>query len=498
MRILFVPITELHIKHTLIYLFPLYLCCMKNYIGQALGLSALVLSFLLILSAVSKETTIAGFTLRKMDILSDIREKNAEIPAFDTLSVLPLDTFAYPATVSGDSLLAQAQIPMPEVSAQIFGQQIEDYTFNSEGLTRFFTAVDSIKKQNAKVRVAFFGDSFVEGDILLGDLRDTLQSVWGGGGVGFVPITSEIARFRRSFSQEFKGFRNVSMLQPEGRNAPLGINGYVYMGEPEAKIHYKGTSQYALKHTAYWEDVRLFYKASEGVRFVWQTEGNNPNEASLPATKNLLSAWSHSEPNITAFAARFPNTDGLLLYGASLEDGPGIYFDNFSVRGNSGGKLCHIKPEMMRAFDQYQQYDLVVLQFGLNAVTNTLTNIKWYKAELEKTFAHIRTCFPNTPILVMSVPDRGGKVDGELATMISVPYIVQMQRDLARKYGFLFYDLFRGMGGDGTMVRLSMATRPALVNKDYTHLTHEGGRMEGLRLAQMFLREREKIKSLEY
>lgn len=473
---------------------------MKNYLGQSLGLSALVLAFLLILSAVSKETTIAGVSLRKMDILSDIRVKTPEdsLLLVDTMAVLPTDTLSAPADslLSGDSMLIAEKIPVPEVAQGSFGQAIEDYSFDQKGLSTFFRAIDSIKMHKAKVRVAFFGDSFVEGDILLGDMRDTLQAVWGGAGVGFVPVSSEIARFRRSFIQNFKGWTNTSILQPEGSRAPLGINGYVYYPEPEAKIHYKGTSQYALRRTAYWGDVRIFYKANHPLRFVWQTENNNPVDASLPATNSLVGVWNHSEPGITGFSARFPQNNGLMLYGATLEDGPGIYFDNFAVRGNSGGKLCAIKPEMMQAFDKYQQYDLVILQFGLNAVTNSLKNIRWYQAELEKTFTHIRKCFPNTPILIMSVPDRGGKVDGELATMISVPHIVQMQRDLARKHGFLFYDFYRGMGGAGTMVRLAAASRPTLVNKDYTHLTHEGGRMEGLRLARVFIQEQQKSKNL--
>ncbi len=469
---------------------------MKNYLGQALGLSAFVLAFLLIVSAVSEETTLWGFPLRKMDILADIRPKTPEIIAEDTLAAMPLDTLGYTQDTllygSGnvDSLLETERIPVPEAPQDVFGQKFEDYSFNQQGLRRFYAAVDSIRTHHQKVRVAFFGDSFVEGDILLGDLRDTLQAVWGGGGVGFVPITSEISRFRRSFVQEFNGFRHNSMLKPDEVTAPLGINGYVYFPSPEARIRYKGTTQYALRRTGYWEDVRLFYKAARPVSFSWQTDNSAAQSVTLPASSSLLSMWSQSEQNITGCTARFHQTDGLLLYGASLEDGPGIYFDNFSVRGNSGGKLCHIKPEMMRAFDHFQEYDLVILQFGLNAVTNSLVNIKWYKAELEKTFIHIRKCFPNTPIMVMSVPDRGGKVNGELATMISVPHIVQMQRDLARQHGFIFYDFFHGMGGPGTMVRLSAARRPSLVNSDYTHLTHEGGRVEGLRLAQLFLREK--------
>jgi hypothetical protein len=463
---------------------------MKNYLGQSLGLSALVMAFLLILSAVSKETTLGGFTLRKMDILSDIRPEEAQ-EIIDS-SAFFVDTL--PEVVLVDTSAADPDLPRPEVDSMYFGQVIEDYTFNDKGMQPFFAAVDSIRIKGKKVRVAFFGDSFIEGDILLGDLRDTLQSVWGGAGVGYVPITSEIARFRRSFLQQVQsGWRTYSIVNNEGNTAQLGLNGHVYFPSPNASVHYEGTSQYAFHHTAAWSDVRLFYRATDGLRFVWQVEGSIPHEASLSATRKSISVWEYNEPGIRGFAARFPQAEGLTLYGASLESGPGIYFDNFSTRGNSGGKLCLIKPEMIQAFDEYQQYDLIVLQFGLNAVTNSLNNIKWYQAELDKTYKHIREAFPNTPVLIISVPDRGGKVRGELATMISVPYIVEMQRGLARKHGFMFYDFYHGMGGYNSMVRLSAASHPTLVNKDYTHLTHEGGRMIGLQMGALLLKEQQQF-----
>jgi hypothetical protein len=86
----------------------------------------------------------------------------------------------------------------------------------------------------------------------------------------------------------------------------------------------------------------------------------------------------------------------------------------------------------------------------------------------------------------------------ELATMRSVPYIVAMQRDLARKHGFLFYDMFNGMGGPGTMIMMANQ-KPMLANKDYTHLTHDGGRQVGYMFARLFLAEQGKYrKSMDH
>lgn len=382
----------------------------------------------------------------------------------------------------------------PMVDSSLFGQIIEDYTFDKKGLSSFFAAIDSIRSHQRTVRVAFYGDSFVEGDILLGDLRDTLQTRWGGEGVGFVPITSEVAQFKRTFKHQYKGWISHSIVKRDGNQRPFGLNGFVYVPSPAATIHYEGADYF--KHTRYWSHVRLFYSAERPVSFRWQSEGYEPKEERLPANPGIIKAWKWELPTpaIRDIAFQFPDTPGLLLYGAALEGGPGIYWDNFSVRGNSGGPLLRISPEVIQQFDRYQRYDLVVVQLGLNAVTNTLTNINWYQAELDRTFKHIRTCFPGKPILIVSVGDRGGKIGTELATMRGVPAIAAMQRNLARKYGYLFYDLYHGMGGAGTMIRFAQH-RPRWANLDYTHLTHEGGRIVGYEFAHLFLEEQAKYRS---
>ena len=465
---------------------------MKNYLGQTLGLTLIVLLLLTGLSFVPENFSIGDFQLRKMDIFADIRsdempaKPDKEVPPSDTTEFIPEDTFAVLSPVPLDSFG-----PLPPKDSAFFGKIIEDYTPEQQGLTRFFAAIDSIK-YGKTVRVAWYGDSFVEGDILIGDLRDTLQSLWGGGGVGFVPITSEVAQFKRTLKHQFRGWTTFSIVKKTENRPLFGINGYAYRPEPEAKIHYEGADYF--RHTRAWTDFRLFYTSTQNSFFVWQQEGDVPKTQIIKSQPGKVQEWNWESnyPGTTAFACRFPDsTSGLLVYGASLESGPGIYFDNFSVRGNSGGPLKLLRPDFIQQFDAFQQYDLVVLQVGLNAVTNSLTNITWYEAELDKTFRHLRACFPGKPILIVSVGDRAGKNGTELATMRGVPAIATMQRDLARKHGFMFYDMFWGMGGPGSMVQMANQ-RPRLANADYTHLTHEGGRVIGHLFANLFLEEQRK------
>ncbi|MFN0176554.1 MAG: GDSL-type esterase/lipase family protein [Saprospiraceae bacterium] len=466
----------------------------KNYSKQALFLPILVLILLTGLSLLPAGLKLGDFELRKMDIFADVRDSTAveaeslseTLPPPDTFEYFPQDSLSTVLTdttnIQPDSLRV-----IPPKDSVFFGKIIEDYSFDQQGLNRFFRAVDSISRGRT-VRIAWYGDSFVEGDILVGDLRDTLQTAWGGAGVGFVPITSEVAQFKRSLKHNFRDWTAYSIIKKSENRPKLGLNGYAYRPEPEAKAHYEGANYF--KHTQRWNQVRFFYSSDSTCAFVWQAGGEAARQETLPAKPNRLSSWKWkgSEWGTNAFTFRFPETGGLLAYGATLESGPGIYIDNFSVRGNSGGPLKLLDPDFIRQFDAVQQYDLIVIQVGLNAVTNTLTNIKWYEAELDRTFKHLKTCFPGKPILVVSVGDRGAKEGTEITTMRGVPAVVKMQRNLARKHGLLFYDLFWGMGGPNTMLRFAHQ-RPRLANTDYTHLTHEGGKVVGIMMAKLFLQE---------
>ncbi len=463
---------------------------MKNHLDQSLGFSVLLLFMLIGLSLVPEDSMLGDFSLRKMDVLADVRAKPVQLhePAIpiDTLEISQEDSLAL---VSLDSLNQDSVVigPFPPKDSSSFGQIIEDYTFDQTGLGRLFAGVDSIK-YGRTVRIAWYGDSFVEGDILIGDLRDTLQTLWGGAGVGFVPITSEVAQFKRTVKHQFKNWNTFSIVKKTEKKPALGLNGFAYQPKQDASIVYEGEKYF--RNTKSWTEFKLFFTATNPSSFEWQMQDRVSKTDLLRPKKAGLNLWKWegNYPGCNYLNMKFAADTSLLVYGATLESGPGIYIDNFSVRGNSGGPLKQLAPSFLQQFDAIQNYDLVVLQVGLNAVTNSLTNIRWYQTELERTFNHLRACFPGKPILIVSVGDRGGKIGTELATMIGVPAIVAMQRDLARRHGFLFFDLFHGIGGPGTMIRFSMQ-HPRLANTDYTHLTHDGGRVVGMMFARLFQEE---------
>lgn len=79
---------------------------------------------------------------------------------------------------------------------------IEDYTTDGKGAYRLRQAIAS----GRFARIAIVGDSYIEGDIFSQNVREKLQSLYGGAGVGYVNMYSEFPGFRRSVKQSGKGW----------------------------------------------------------------------------------------------------------------------------------------------------------------------------------------------------------------------------------------------------------------------------------------------------
>ena len=77
-------------------------------------------------------------------------------------------------------------------------------------MASFFEALDrtssSHPDHDGLVRIAVFGDSFIEADIFTADLREMLQKRFGGCGVGFVTITSMTSGYRPTVRHTFEGW----------------------------------------------------------------------------------------------------------------------------------------------------------------------------------------------------------------------------------------------------------------------------------------------------
>jgi len=437
----------------------------KNYIPQAFYYTLAVAGILGILSLFQKERTLLGYTLKPVSIFSDIL-------ADDSAAIKQLQF---------KDTIAAALEPCPKDVVCFRNFTAEEYP-----LDKLFGHLLKAKDKKGKVRIAWYGDSFSDGDILVSDLRDTLQSLYGGNGVGFVPITSEIAGFRKSVIHSFGGW-NTSSILSNPTSQKLGINGFSYAPDSGNYVFYKGTNNF--RHTFAFNTFRLFYASSynQKARISINRKDVRVMELVASETPAMITVQADTIRQVVAHL----NLGGITCFGASLEDETGLYIDNFAIKGNSGLGLQAIPEKNLAAFDSLLHYDMIVLQFGLNISNSPTKDFTGYMKGMNRLINKLKQAFPETPILLLSVSDRSQMKQGMFVTMPVIPLLIQAQEKIAFDNKLLFWNLFEAMGGENSMASFANS-KPALANKDYTHLNFAGGRKVGLSLARSFIYEVEK------
>ncbi|HLP18700.1 MAG TPA: hypothetical protein VK174_00290 [Chitinophagales bacterium] len=418
-----------------------------NYLRQTLIGTALVIASLLALSVIP-EFDFAGFHFKRVIILADVLKKE-KVVVQDTIAMVIKPVYA-------DTCRQGVTC-------------VEDYSKDSTGLDAFLAALDSSK--NHKVRIAWFGDSYVEGDILLDPLRDTLQALFGGNGVGFVPITSEVAGFRQTVIHSFGNWKTYAIVGEKSDEHPLGPAGYAAVPLEGNRVSYTVEKR---KRLNIFPSAKLFYGNADSATLI-----ANDKEEFIGTVKSL-----HTKSLGENLAGLKLSVKGQAdLYGVTFEDKTGIAVDNFAMRGNSGIGLHYVNEKMYRDFDSLHHYDLVILSYGLNVANEKSKNYEWYVRSMKPTIAMMRRAFPNSSIIVLGCSDRADNIDGEMQTMPSVKRLIQEQRKMAADNNVCFWDLQQAMGGDSTMIRWAELPKRPLANKDYTHLTFSGGK----KVAEIFL-----------
>ena len=365
-------------------------------------------------------------------------------------------------TANGNSIQITANTPFnPD------NRQIEDFTADHTGLHRFFEALDNIDKLNRPVRIAFVGDSFIEGDILVADFRAMMQAHYGGRGVGFLPITSVVAQYRPTIKQSADGWKSYSIIKERNRK-------YVISG-----VHFEPSSNNAsfkfqtVDFRPGLEEVssmKVIYSKNEDTDLVLKDD-DQTYTFNLPPSDRVTQF--EMTGRFTNGTLQFKNAKGLRAYGIALEDNQGICVDNFALRGNSGIIMSALDSESCRELQQIRPYDLIILQYGLNVASDSVRDYSWYRNQMIPVVTHVQECFPGADVLILGISDRSRNIGGSFSTMPAVLSLLRAQRQIAQSTEVTFWSIFAAMGGENGMVKYVNSN---WASKDYTHLNFNGGR----------------------
>ena len=330
-------------------------------------------------------------------------------------------------------------------------------------------------KKQGKTRIAYFGDSMTDGDLIVQDVRSLFQDKFGGEGVGFVNITSESAASRGSIVHEYSpNWKAQSYLKVKSPSRSFGVNGAVFFVKDTINPTWVKYKAFKTRHATTLNNPTLFYgkssKKGAKLRYILgkDTVYKNLNPTSILNAKTVSASTKSLKLN-------FVNSDSIPFYGMNFDDGKGVHVDNFSSRGNSGLPLSNLNKDLMNAFQQKLGYDLIILQFGTNVLNYGSLNYGWYEKKMKNVVAHLKECFPGAAILIISTADKSTKYELTMKTDSAVVPLASAQKRYAVQAESGFINLYTLMGGDGSMVNW-VEEVPAKANKDYTHFNHRGAK----------------------
>ena len=422
-----------------------------------------------------------GGRLKNFNLLSDLLPAQvAEIvspdenidPELKKLLEEPDDTISDPDSIVPDAPVIK-EIPDDFKAPLIDGNvAIEDYSIDDKGLERLASTLSNATRR--KVRIAMIGDSYIEGDILAQDIRAGLQTRYGGHGVGYMAAFSAFPGFRSSVNQTASGWEGHEIAKM--KDDPLRtIYGSYFTSSPGANARFRKSVKPARLES--WGRSSVMFLAKNAGSLTVASPDFEKKVILFEASPDIQFVSIDSVSGDVRFTTDVPD---LNVLGFWLEDISGISLDGISLRGNSGLSHRQLNATTTAQMRRFIDYDLIILEFGLNVLSATQSNYSKYADTMVEVVNNLKTLYPNAQILIFGVGDRGQKSGTEVISMPTINALVKAQRDVARRTESLFWDMREAMGGVGAAVDWHSRK---LLNSDYVHLNHRGGK----ELAEIFL-----------
>lgn len=322
--------------------------------------------------------------------------------------------------------------------------------------------------KKAKIRIAWFGDSQIEGDFITQDLRKLLQNYFQtNNGVGFVPIISISSDFRKTENISVNGAVQTDNFKKTNGRSNLFLSGYSFYGN-NLGINFKDNT---LKNSTQPSEKWLLYGKGDSISL----KNNDTVYKKYPAighfNRVLLNKSVSNKANFELSSGNTP------IYGVSSEPESGIVLDNFSFRGITGVELKKLNTDLLDELDHSGYYDLIVFQYGVNLMFRPNdTNYDYYYKVMDPVLKKLKQHLNHSEFLLFSCSDRAFNYNGEWKTAVGLDSLVYTQAKLAQQNKMPYYNFYQSIGGNGTMVKWADSTQ-ALANKDYIHFNFRGAKV---------------------
>jgi len=459
--------------------------------AHILGFLLIVLALLAAITFLFPENTveIGGVKLKYRQLEDVFHPKKIEYAdisdivksdiAEDTATAEPIDTTVLLDTVRANAeLLAASEYPILTTES------------GKEKLYAFFKMMENARTASKPVRIMHYGDSQIEADHITGYLRERLQQSFGGNGPGLLavkPVTQKLS-WRVSASEEWNRytlFGKVDSTITHKRYGPM-ISLFRFAPPwndslPNDSIMYSASFEIKNSFQGYpasnpWDNAKLFYgNLHRPVQLIGKADADE-----IFLEDSLMPAESLQIKNLGSlnnqFTIELQGHDSPDVYAVSLESNNGIIVDNIPLRGSAGTFVTQMEYGMMLRWLNTLNAQLLILQFGVNVVSDEVEDFTYYESWITHQLDAIAQMRPDLPVIVVGISDMSKKDGTEYVSYDAVPKIRDAQKNAAMDAGFAFWDMYEAMGGENSMPSWVWAD-PPLANTDYTHFNVQGSKI---------------------
>lgn len=343
---------------------------------------------------------------------------------------------------------------------------------NIEQMKNFFDALKN--SANKIVRIGYYGDSLIQGDIITEYLREKFQVTFSGKGAGFLSIVSSDIKMKATTKHTFSDdWNSVSIVTRNPERMPFGISGSVAVPKTGSWVKYEATSY--LKSTNSFEKAKLYYSHADNSSMIeYKINGRTPVKVNLRTGENVQELLIDAHGTVASIEIKFISGKTPYFYCVSLESGNGVYLDNFAMPGNTGASLLEIPKNVINDFNKYTDYNLIVFNYGANVSSSNRGIYTLYENKMTTLIEEFKKIFPRASFLMVSVGDKTMKKGSEFMTNPEVSLLLESQKKIAAKTKIAFWNLWEAMGGNNSM-KDWVGSAPPMALKDYAHFTPVGG-----------------------
>ena len=347
----------------------------------------------------------------------------------------------------------------------------------------FYEKLRQARTREGGVRILYYGDSQIEGDRITAYLRKKFQSRFGGSGPGLISprmvvsytqsvIISGSANWRRYTLRDLRDSIIISnklgvLLNYCSFTAPYETSSDEELHAATVKI---AASRMGYDNSEVYRVCRILADHILAPLYVQVRTAGRVIQDTIPVQESLAIIQYPLHSQEDQLELQFRSQTSPRIFAISLDDTMGLAIDNIPLRGSQGTDFSRTDTALLGNMVRSLNVGMIILHFGVNVAMNEVDNYNYYERALARELTLLKELC-EVPIMVIGISDM--YVDGGQRELPNLEKIRTAQINAARKANAIYFDLYKAMGGQGSM-KAWVNSDPPLARSDHIHFSREG------------------------